>query len=92
MGTISARDAVGTRVRVTTKDGVLRGEVTAGSGYEASNEAVVRFGLGTGDLVRELEIAWPDGSVFTQAGVTVDQRWVARQGASQLVSSAGPDR
>jgi tetratricopeptide (TPR) repeat protein len=91
VGTTSARDAVGTRVRVSTGDGVLWGEVTAGSGYEASNESVVRFGLGTVDLVGELEITWPDGSVFTQASVAADQRWVARQGSGQLVSSAKPD-
>lgn len=57
------RDAIGSRVWVTTPDGMVQmREVIAGSGLGTGNELALHFGLGKHDLASKIEIRWPDGS------------------------------
>ncbi len=68
------RDAIGSRVRVTTADGMIQTrEVIAGSGLGAGNELVLNFGLGRYDRATKVEIRWPDGTVEVLENVLGDQ-------------------
>lgn len=61
--TRSARDAIGTRVQITTADRRIVQQLTAGNGYHASNERTLVFGLGDVDAQRvQLSIRWPSGA------------------------------
>ena len=63
-GTKSNRDGIGARVRVTLPSGrVLFNHATTSVGYASSSEPLVRFGLGTEKLLKEVEIKWPGGTV-----------------------------
>ncbi|MBC8164824.1 MAG: CRTAC1 family protein [Bryobacteraceae bacterium] len=63
-GTVSNRDAVGARVKVTTKAGrTLYNHVTASVGFMSSSDRRVHFGLGEEDTVASIEIQWPSGKV-----------------------------
>ena len=77
-GTRSSRDAIGARVRAVVKlDGggerVVRGQLTAGDGYMASNQRHVLLGLGDSDRIERVEVDWPSGARSSIEGPTVDQ-------------------
>lgn len=58
-GTKLARDPIGTRIEVRDGDEVRLAQVTAGSGYLASNEPVVVVPILHDDVV-SLRVRWPD--------------------------------
>ena len=67
------RDAIGSRVYLTTADGRrLMQEVKSGSSLGAGNDTALHFGLGDA-TVRELRIRWPNGVEERQADITVNQ-------------------
>ena len=57
----TARDAIGTSVRVTAGDHTVYRQLTVGDGYLASNERQLIFGLGEHDRMDRLEVHWPSG-------------------------------
>ena len=63
VGTKSNRMGLGARIRVTTDDGrMLYNEATASTGYAASSDPRVHFGLGSSQVIKEIEIRWPSGT------------------------------
>ncbi|MEX1365082.1 MAG: FG-GAP-like repeat-containing protein [Nannocystaceae bacterium] len=70
------RDAVGSRVWVTTTGGrTLMREVKLGSSIGSSNSLRLHFGLGS-EQVQAIEIRWPDGLVQTPPPPATDGLWV----------------
>jgi len=62
VGTKSNRMGIGAQIRITTEDGRRQyDEVTTSTGYAASSDPRVHFGLGTARTVSEIEIRWPSG-------------------------------
>jgi enediyne biosynthesis protein E4 len=62
-GSKSNRMAIGAQISLTTGDGrKLYNEVTTSTGYAASSDARVHFGLGESRVIREIEIRWPSGA------------------------------
>lgn len=63
VGTRSNRMGIGAQIRLTTGDGrTLYDEVTTSTGYAASSDPRVHFGLGASREIREIEILWPSGA------------------------------
>jgi hypothetical protein len=63
VGTRSNRMGIGTQIRITTDDGRrLYNEATTSTGYAASSDPRVHFGLGGSRVIREIEIRWPSGT------------------------------
>jgi hypothetical protein len=61
-GTGSNRMGIGAQVRITTEDGGKQyDEATTSTGYAASSDPRVHFGLAGSRVVREIEIRWPSG-------------------------------
>ena len=65
VGTDSGRDAIGATVTARIGDRVLVRPLTAGDGYQASNERRLVIGTGTADVIDELTVRWPSGRVQT---------------------------
>ena len=63
-GTISSRDAIGTSVEITVSDRKFVKQLTAGDGYQASNERQLRFGLGTIPQTRNFKTYMPGGDAL----------------------------
>ena len=62
VGTKSNRMGIGAQLRITTEDGQKQYDaVTTSTGYAASSDPRVHFGLGTSRTAREIEIRWPSG-------------------------------
>jgi hypothetical protein len=74
VGTKSNRMGIGARIRVTTEDGkMLYNEATTSTGYAASSDPRVHFGLGSSRVIKEVEIRWPSGTRQLLQNVTADR-------------------
>ena len=62
-GTISNRDAFGTKLKLTSGDTTQIREHVSGEGYFSSNAQEVHFGLGDAEAIESLTITWPSGTV-----------------------------
>jgi len=61
-GTRSNRMGIGAQIQVTTGDGLVQYDaVTTSTGYAASSDPRVHFGLGRFAAAREIQIRWPSG-------------------------------
>jgi hypothetical protein len=80
VGTKSNRMGIGAQIRVTTGDGrKLYNEATTSTGYAASSDPRVHFGLGDSRLIREIEIRWPSGTRQLLHDVTADRIMVVTE-------------
>jgi len=61
-GPKSPRDAIGSKVFVTTGAIRQRGDVFSGGSYASSSDPRLHFGLGTATKVDKVEIQWPSGT------------------------------
>jgi len=74
VGIKSNRMGLGAEIRVTTDDGKkLYNEATTSTGYAASSDPRVHFGLGKSHVVKEIEIRWPSGIRQLLRDVTADR-------------------
>jgi enediyne biosynthesis protein E4 len=74
VGTKSNRMGIGAQIRVTTNDGrKLYNEATTSTGYAASSDPRVHFGLGASRMIREMEIRWPSGTRQLLRDVAADR-------------------
>ena len=89
-GVQSSRDAIGTTVIVHTQARTISRQLTAGDGYQASNERLLMFGLSDAKSVERIEIKWPSGAKDSFEGMGVDQQYLAIEGASQLFPITAP--
>lgn len=83
-GVRSDRDAVGTQVRVRVGDRTLVRQLTAGDGYQASNERRLVFGIGVSDRVDEIEVSWKSGLIQRFSSVRATRRYFLREGGRLL--------
>jgi enediyne biosynthesis protein E4 len=73
-GTKSNRMGIGAQIRVTTGDGQSQyNEATTSTGYAASSDPRVHFGLGRFAAAREVEIRWPSGIRQSLRNVQADR-------------------
>jgi enediyne biosynthesis protein E4 len=73
IGVADNRDGLGTRVKITTVNGVQYNEATTAVGYNSSSDKRVYFGLGSATIVQRIELAWPTGVKQALKNVTADQ-------------------
>ncbi|MCH8829834.1 MAG: CRTAC1 family protein, partial [Planctomycetes bacterium] len=86
-GVRCSRDAIGTAVTVETVSGRQVRQLTAGGGYQASNERRLVFGLGKDDRVRKLTIRWPSGTVQQYDDLTADRELTFVENVQRAFSS-----
>ncbi len=68
-----ARDARGAIAEVHFAGTSIRQQLTAGDGYEASNERVLHFGLGEHTVVERLTVHWPSGATSSFDAIPADR-------------------
>jgi hypothetical protein len=74
-GTQCNKDAIGAVVNVTLPNNtVLSRTVMPTRSYQSQTELPVTFGLGSAELVKEIDIRWPDGTSQKLSGISVDQQ------------------
>jgi hypothetical protein len=80
VGTKSNRDAIGATVTVTIGNQTIVSQITAGDGYQCSNERPLTFGCGLERNDVELSVRWPSGAQQTFQGISVPAHVVLREG------------
>jgi enediyne biosynthesis protein E4 len=73
IGVADNRDGLGTKVKITTANGVQYNEATTAVGYNSSSDKRVYFGLGNATVVNRIELAWPTGVKQVLERVAADQ-------------------
>jgi len=73
VGVKDNRDGLGTRVKITTAEGVQFNEATTAVGYSSSSDKRVHFGLGKATVVDKIELWWPTGVKQVLTHVKTDQ-------------------
>jgi hypothetical protein len=89
IGVADNRDGLGTKVKITTANGVQYNEATTAVGYNSSSDKRVYFGLGNASVLDQIELAWPTGVKQVLKNVTADQiLTIVESGRPQKVGSS----
>jgi hypothetical protein len=89
IGVTDNRDGLGTKVKITTANGVQYNEATTAVGYNSSSDKRVYFGLGNASVLDQIELAWPTGVKQVLKNVTADQiLTIVESGRPQKVGSS----
>jgi hypothetical protein len=86
VGTQSSRDAIGARVIIvepSSDEHVY--QLTAGDGYESSNERVLEICPGAVERISRVEIRWPSGNVSVTTDVDISGDWLAIEGQQDWI-------
>ncbi len=72
VGTKDNRDGLGTKIKITTSEGVQYNEATTAVGYGSSSDKRVHFGLGKAAMIDRIELSWPTGVKQVLTNVKAD--------------------
>jgi hypothetical protein len=73
IGTISNRDGIGARIKVTSGGKVQTNQKKSTSGYLSQNDPRMHFGLAKNEMVDRIEIKWPSGKLQVLENIKVNQ-------------------
>jgi tetratricopeptide (TPR) repeat protein len=89
-GVQSSRDAIGTTVVLHVGERRVVRQLTAGDGYDASNQRQLVFGLGADEIAEELHVRWPAGQEQTFAHIPADSEYLLIEGRPILIRLPPP--
>ena len=75
-GTISNRNAIGTKLQVFSDSLLLIDEMVGGSGYCSQNMAAKHFGLATRTTVDSIAVIWPNGLEETYYDLEINTHYL----------------
>ncbi len=80
VGSVSNRDAIGSKIRLVTDSGATHTAFvsTAGS-YVSASDKRAHFGLGSRKKIQLIEITWPSGTVQRLESIAADQILTVRE-------------
>lgn len=79
VGSLRDRDAVTTRAVASFSDRKIVRCITAGDGYQSSNQKQMTFGIGMSKTVEELQIEWPHGGTTLLSNIPAGQSIIVRE-------------
>jgi tetratricopeptide (TPR) repeat protein len=89
-GVESNRDAIGTNVGVVAGGRTRWKQLTAGDGYQASNQRQLVFGLGEQTSIERLIVRWPSGREQRFSQVAADNEFILVEGRTELFRRPAP--
>ncbi len=73
IGTISNRDGIGSRVKLTSGGKVQTAQKKSTTGYLSQNDPRMHFGLAKNEMAERIEIKWPSGKTQVLENVKANQ-------------------
>ena len=73
VATLADRDAIGTTVSIDAAGKTFHRQLTAGDGYQASNQRILTFGLGKATQIDRLKVDWQSGHTHVFEDVPVNR-------------------
>lgn len=83
VGTESSRDAIGTKVTITTDLRSWTKELYGGDGYMVTNQRSLMFGLGNSKEIQSLSVQWPSGKQVNYEAVPLDSTLLLIEGSPE---------
>lgn len=83
VGVRSSRDAIGLSATAVIAGRQQYQQLTAGDGYQASNQRQLVFGLGNHTQIDELKLDWPSGASHTLTDLTAGTEYLVVEGQSR---------
>lgn len=90
-GTESAREPIGSIVSVETDQKSWTKQLTAGDGFQASNQRILQFGLGNSHQIKAITVKWPSGLQSRIEGVPTGSTLHIVESASRGFTEQGID-
>lgn len=87
VATTSSRDAIGTTITVESGGRRLVRQLTAGDGYQASNERKLVFGLADATTADRMTVRWPSGRREVFEKIAANSRWILVEGTGRLLAA-----
>ncbi|MBX3450551.1 MAG: VCBS repeat-containing protein [Planctomycetaceae bacterium] len=87
-GTVSSRDAIGATVTLEVGGKTILRQLTAGDGFQASNQRHLVVGLGAADKVDRLTVRWPSGERSELDSIPVNTELLLIEGRRPHVERA----
>lgn len=84
-GTTSNRDAIGSRIEISTAEGTQY-RFYHGTNFLSQSLQPVHFGLGSDSVVSQIKITWPSGLTEEYENIPVNQSFLAVEGSGQPVT------
>lgn len=81
IGTKSARDGTGAKLKLTSEGFTIHEQAKGGMSYMSANDLRIHFGLGSRKTIESLEITWLSGAVDKLANVPINQIITVKEGA-----------
>jgi enediyne biosynthesis protein E4 len=75
-----SHDGIGTRIKLTTTNGLQYNHATTAVGYSSSSDKRVHFGVGNAAVIDKIELQWPTGIKQVLLNVKVDQVLTVTEG------------
>ena len=82
VGVKSNRDGLGTKIKITTSQGIQYNQATTAVSYNSSSDKRVHFGLGSASVVETMELTWPSGIKQVLKKIKADQILTVTESAS----------
>ena len=84
VGIHSSRDAIGVSVSYELNDRRIVRQLTAGDGYQASNQHEILLGCSSVEKIESMTVQWPSGETQTLTNIATNSRYVLREGDQRL--------
>ena len=82
-GTTGDREAIGTTVRAHVGERQITTQLSAGDGYQSSNQRILIIGLGEQTLVQALDVHWTSGLKQRFVNLAGDRRLLLTEGQAK---------
>lgn len=87
IATTGERDAIGARMTLRAGSDSWTHQITSGSGYAASNEQTLTFGIGSHQHIEELTVRWRTGESERFTEIQINRTYLCREGQGRLIST-----
>lgn len=91
IGTVSNRNGIGARVRITSALGSQIRDIKSGDAFSTMSSMTAHFGLGQDNTVAEVEVRWPSGIITTLTDVPANSTLNIVESISTALTTA-PER
>jgi enediyne biosynthesis protein E4 len=72
-GTVSNRDGIGARIKLTSGGKVYTAQKKSTTGYLSQNDPRIHFGLAKNEMIDKIEIRWPSGKLQVLENIKANQ-------------------
>lgn len=86
-GTVSNRDAYGSRIRVVAGGVTLIREIQGGASHMSQNSSIAHFGLGAATTIDSMWVRWPNGGVQLFTGLSADSLYHITEDSALFVAT-----